>query len=238
MTYEYEGRTEREALEKAAAALGIERDEFDVEILEEQRKSLFKPGYVKIRVHTTDTKHQLSSEFEGAVPNATTQAARPSPAADGSPADEREQKLIDFLATLIHKMGYEATCEAAFREPGKLGIRIKSASSAVLIGRKGKTLDALQLLTNVYATRSGITGLRVVLDTENYRLRREEHLVRLAYATADKVRQRKSAILLEPMNPFERRIIHTTLNDISDIGTESEGEGLYKRVRVFYKGAK
>ena len=74
------------------------------------------------------------------------------------------------------------------------------------------------------------------MDTENYRIRREETLVRLAYTTADKVRSSKKSILLEPMNPFERRLIHTTLNDIPDVETKSEGEGVYKQVRVIYKG--
>ncbi|MBR4011894.1 MAG: protein jag, partial [Spirochaetaceae bacterium] len=93
-----------------------------------------------------------------------------------------------------------------------------------------------QLLANVYAGRLGREDVRVILDTENYRIRREESLVRLAYNTADKVRTSRSSILLEPMNPFERRLIHTTLNDIGDVETKSEGEGLYKQVRVIYKG--
>ena len=105
-----------------------------------------------------------------------------------------------------------------------------------MIGRKGKNLDALQLLANIYAGRLGHEEIRVIIDTENYRIRREESLVRLAYTTADKVHQSHQSILLEPMNPFERRLIHTTLNDIPDIDTKSEGEGLYKQVRIIYKG--
>ena len=133
-------------------------------------------------------------------------------------------------------MGYEASVDVLFREDHKIGLKLKSSSSSILIGRKGKNLDALQLLANVYAGRLGREDVRVILDTENYRIRREESLVRLAYTTADKVRTKKTSILLEPMNPFERRLIHTTLNDISDIETKSEGEGLYKQVRVIYKG--
>ena len=77
---------------------------------------------------------------------------------------------------------------------------------------------------------------RIILDCENYRIRREEALVRLAYTTADQVVIRKTSILLQPMNPYERRLIHSTLTDIRDVDTKSEGEGLYKQVRVFYKG--
>ena len=137
---------------------------------------------------------------------------------------------------MIRNMGYEVTVDVMFREDHKLGIKLTSKDSSILIGRKGKNLDAMQLLANVYAGRLGREDVRVILDTENYRIRREESLVRLAYNTADKVRTSRSSILLEPMNPFERRLIHTTLNDIGDVETKSEGEGLYKQVRVIYKG--
>jgi len=133
-------------------------------------------------------------------------------------------------------MGYDIKVSVAYREDKKLGIRLESSHSSILIGRKGKNLDALQLLANIYAGRLGHEEVRVILDTENYRIRREETLVRLAYTTADKVRSNRKSILLEPMNPFERRLIHTTLNDIPDVETKSEGEGVYKQVRVIYKG--
>ncbi len=238
MTYEYEGKTEREAIEKAAAELGLEQDQFDVEIMETQKKSLFKNSYVKIRVHTVDSKNQVLPEFDGKVPNATERSKDPSIVSNPVPQDEFEEKIITFVKTLIEKMGYTAEVEIMFREEKKIGIRLSSENSSILIGRKGKNLDALQLLVNVYAGHLGHEDIRFVLDTENYRIRREESLVRLAYATADKVRQRKSSILLEPMNPFERRLIHTTLNDIADVETKSEGDGLYKQVRVIYKGVR
>lgn len=232
MTYEYEGKTEKEAIEKAAQELGLERDQFDVEILETQKNSLFKKGFVKIRVH-----------MEENTPNAAAQNERPSEnrapkkrVANPIPQDEFEQKLTTFITDVISKMGYSATVEIMFREDRKIGLKIQSESSSILIGRKGKNLDALQLLLNVYAGHLGHENVRVILDTESYRIRREESLVRLAYTTADKVRSYRKSILLEPMNPFERRLIHTTLNEIPDIETKSEGDGLYKQVRVIYKG--
>ena len=231
MTYEYEGKTEKEAIEKAAAELGLEKDQFDVEILESQKKSLFKTGYVKIRVHTVDSQNQVSPEFDGKMPSNSF-------VANPMPQDEFEQKLVEFTKTLIEKMGYEVAVEVMFREEKKIGIKLTSESSSILIGRKGKNLDAMQLLVNVYAGHLGREDVRIILDTENYRIRREESLVRLAYITADKVRQIKSSVLLEPMNPFERRLIHTTLNDIADVETKSEGDGLYKQVRVIYKGVR
>lgn len=233
MTYEYEAKSEKEAIELAAVELGLERDQFDVEILESQKKGLFNKGFVKIRVHTVDTAdHHSDSEFDGSLPKEKKLFADP------LPKDEFEKSLIDFVASVIRKMGYEVTVEVMFREERKIGIKLVSEHSSILIGRKGKNLDALQLLANVYAGRLGHEDTRIILDTENYRIRREESLVRLAYATADKVRMQRNSILLEPMNPFERRLIHTTLNDIGDVETKSEGEGLYKQVRVIYKGSR
>ena len=226
MTYEFEGKNEREAIEKAAAEMGLERDQFDVEILETQKKTLFKSGYVKIRIHVEDRL----------APKAAVSESPAKKAANSVPADEFEEKLVRFVSTVVSKMGYDVDVEIMFREEKKIGVKLSSESSSILIGRKGKNLDALQLLANVYAGHLGYEDMRIILDTENYRVRREENLVHLAYTTAEKVRFRKTSVLLEPMNPFERRLIHTTLNDISDIETKSEGNGLYKQVRVFYKG--
>ena len=146
MTYEYEGKTEKEAIEKAAAELGLEKDQFDVEILESQKKSLFKTGYVKIRVHTVDSQNQVSPEFDGKMPSNSF-------VANPMPQDEFEQKLVEFTKTLIEKMGYEVAVEVMFREEKKIGIKLTSESSSILIGRKGKNLDAMQLLVNVELVR-------------------------------------------------------------------------------------
>lgn len=229
MTYEYEGKTEKEAIEIAANELGLERDQFDVEILETQKNSIFKKGYVKIRVHTLDDDKSKSFEKSSEEKHSKIYA-------DPLPQGEFEEKLIEFITSMIEKMGYEVKVSVTYREEKKLNIKLDSSHSSILIGRKGKNLDALQLLANIYAGRLGHEEVRVILDTENYRIRREESLVRLAYTTADKVRSNKNSILLEPMNPFERRLIHTTLNDIPDVETKSEGEGVYKQVRVIYKG--
>jgi spoIIIJ-associated protein len=139
---------------------------------------------------------------------------------------------------VIERMGYGGKVTILFREDRKLGLKIESEHSSILIGKKGKNLDALQLLANIYAGRLGKEDMRIILDSENYRIRREESLVRLAYTVADRVRETRSSILLEPMNPFDRRLIHTTLNDIADVETKSEGEGLYKQVRVYFRGTR
>jgi spoIIIJ-associated protein len=241
MVYEFEGRTEKEAIDRAAEAMGIEKDGFDVEIVETQRSGLFKKGFVKIRVHTDrPVKIAGAGEETGNGEDWGQEQYPGSRSAYGDPEakDEFEQKLVDFVAGMIRRMGYQAEVSVLFRENRKIGLRIESENSSILIGKKGKNLDALQLLANIYAGRLGRENTRVILDSENYRIHREEALVRLAYTVADRVRESRSSILLEPMNPFERRLIHTTLNDIAEVETKSEGEGLYKQVRVHYRGAR
>ncbi|MCR5606539.1 MAG: protein jag [Treponema sp.] len=231
MVKDYEGKTEKDAIEMAANDLGLERDQFDVEILETQKNTLFKKGFVKIRVHTLDDSKPVEEKEAYSSPVSSSSLV-----ANPMPQDEFESKLVEFVTELITKMGYDVKVDIMFREEHKIGLKLNSSSSSILIGRKGKNLDAMQLLVNVYAGRLGREDVRIILDTENYRIRREESLVRLAYTTADKVRSSRNSILLEPMNPFERRLIHTTLNDIPDVETKSEGDGLYKQVRVLYKG--
>ena len=107
---------------------------------------------------------------------------------------------------------------------------------AILIGKKGKNLDAIQLIINVYAGQLE-NSKRVIVDAENYRNRHEENIIRQASRIADQVMKSKRSKLLDPMNPFERRLVHTALNDILDVETKSEGEGLYRQVRIIYKGS-
>jgi spoIIIJ-associated protein len=241
MVYEFEGRTEKEAIDRAAAELGLEKDDFEIEILEAQRQGLFKKGYVKIQVHTE--KPVVRTDGEGEAPEVPEERrpggeprARP---VYGEPEakNDFEQNILDFVGGLISRMGYKGKVSVLFREDKKLGLKIESDYSSILIGKKGKNLDALQLIANIYAGRLGREDTRIILDSENYRIRREESLVRQAYIVADRVRESRTSVLLEPMNPFDRRLIHTTLNDIADVETKSEGEGLYKQVRVYYRGA-
>ena len=247
MEFEFEGRTEKEAIDRAAGELGLEKDDFDVEILEAQKSGLFKKGLVRIKVHVPNfgtpaaaarssaKKPSVSESMErDRIGNSINKGVFGEPV----PQNEFEEKITAFTSGLIQRMGYPGTVSILFRENKKLGIKIDSNHSSILIGKKGKNLDALQLLLNIYAGRLGKEDTRVILDTENYRIRREESLVRLAYNVAEKVRESKASVLLEPMNPFDRWLIHTTLNDIGDVETKSEGDGLYKQVRVFYRGLK
>jgi len=217
MMREFEGKTESEAIEKAISELGLEREEFDVEVVEEGKQGLFKKEPAKIRVH-----------IEGDDEDDNEAVAL-------DPKDDVEVKIIRFTRECIEKMGYPGTVRINFREERKTGLEIESQFSGILIGKKGKNLDALQLLVNVYAGRVG-SSKRIILDAEGYRVRREETLIRLARKAAEQVKRSGGSRLLEPMNPFERRLVHTSLNDMRDIDTKSEGEGLYKQVRIIYRG--
>ncbi|MDR1239344.1 MAG: protein jag [Treponema sp.] len=251
MVYEFEGRTEKEAIDRAAEELGLEKDDFDVEILETRHQGLFKKGYVKIKVHTDqsvtgqpETGYAAPPRTDGAGGDESVPAREKggvySQAVFGDPEakNDFEQAMLEFVEGLIDKMGYSGKVSVLFREDRKLGLKIDSEYSSILIGKKGKNLDALQLLANSRAGKLGRDDIRIILDSENYRIRREESLVRLAYTVADRIRENRGSVLLEPMNPFDRRLIHTTLNDIADVETKSEGEGMYKRVRVYYRGLK
>ena len=241
MIYEFEGKTEREAMELATQELGLDTSSFDVEIIENQSGGLFKKGKVRIRVHTKDSsfaenRARESNEYNEFEEKQEAREAREERHIEPLPMDDFESKIVEWTTEVINLMGYSAQVSVAFREPNKLGLRIDTDSASILIGKKGRNIDALQLLANVYAGNLGHSDTKIVLDSENYRLRREEALVRIAYKTAEEVRSTGHSILLEPMNPFERRIIHTTLNDIIDIETKSEGDGLIKQVRVMLKG--
>ncbi|GMO31978.1 MAG: protein jag [Termitinemataceae bacterium] len=239
MIYEFEGKTEKEAIDNAAKELGLTRDSFDVEIVETQKGGLFKKSFVKIQVHTDDAVRGGSGDYADGNRAQSPRRERPKSSTPMIPAnDEIEKNLIDYLEQIIKRMGFDVKAGVQFREDRKLGLKIESSASSILIGKKGKTLDALQLLVNIRVGRIGEEDLRVVIDCENYRIYREESLVRMAYSIADRVRGSRKSMLLEPMNPFDRRLIHTTLNDIDDIETKSEGNGMYKQVRIFYKGGK
>jgi len=216
MIHEFEGKTEKEAIDNAIESLGLDREEIDVEILESKKKGfLFGGGKVKIRVHIGDEREDQREIL--------------------NPENEVEEKLLEFLIKVIAKMGFEADVSLQSRENGRLFFDIRSDNTAVIIGRQGQTLDALQLLINIHAGRISDDRVRVTVDAEDYRKRRERQLVRFANKVAEQVRRSRGSKLLEAMNPFERRLIHTTLNKQQNIETISEGEGLYKKIRVFYK---
>lgn len=212
MIREFEGKNENDAINNAVKALGINKEEIEIEIVENKKPIFFLgKGKVKIRV--------LVQEIE--IKN-----------------DQVDDKILQFITQILKLMKIPAQIKVIEQNDKRINLEIISKDSAILIGKKGKTLDALQLLINIIACKNNDNFPKVIIDSENYRNRREKNLIAFAKKIADKVKRTKSSILLEAMNPFERRLIHTTLNKHKEIETISEGDGLYKKIRVLYKGYK
>jgi spoIIIJ-associated protein len=234
---EFEGKNEKEAIDRAIEELGLDRNEIDFEIVEAKRPGiLFRGGKVKIRVHLTEEHEEVEEDYQEEEPGNAPEGRQPSVRRAAVPASgEFEVKVIDFTRGLLDRMGFPSEINVNFREEGRLGLDIESDGSGILIGRQGKTLEALQFIVNLAAGRIGTDQTRIVLDTQDYRSRRERSLIRMANQVAEQVRRSRESQLLEPLNPFERRLIHTSLARYGDIETVSEGDGLYKRIRVFWR---
>ena len=138
----------------------------------------------------------------------------------------------NFLRSVLHAMHMEVELHSEVDEEGALAIEMKGDNIGILIGKRGQTLDSLQYLTNRVANKMQAGYVRVKLDTEDYRRRRKETLENLAKNIAHKVKRTRKPITLEPMNPYERRIIHSALQGDKNVTTHSEGEEPYRRVVV------
>ena len=147
--------------------------------------------------------------------------------------EETKKICEDFLRDVLKAMGMgEVEFTSVVDEDGALSIEMKGDDMGILIGKRGQTLDSLQYLTNRVANKSQEGYVRVKLDTEDYRRRRKQTLENLAKNIAYKVKRTRKPVSLEPMNPYERRIIHSALQNDDRVSTHSEGEEPYRRVVV------
>ena len=147
---------------------------------------------------------------------------------------EEAKRASAFLSGLTERMGVPV--EIALQEtPEQLRMQMTGEGMSLLIGRRGETLDALQYLTSLNVNRGREDYLRVSIDTENYRAKREEALRKLAVRMAGRAKKSGRRVALEPMNPYERRILHSALQDDPDVTTHSEGEEPYRRVIITLK---
>jgi spoIIIJ-associated protein len=143
----------------------------------------------------------------------------------------------EFLEEVCTSMGVQAEFSAEEKDR-QWFVNIKGSELGILIGRRGDTLEALQFLTNLAISKKLSEKIRVIVDVEGYRQRREETLVRLAKRLSERVKRTGNRVVLEPMNPHERRIIHTALQDDTRISTFSEGEDPNRRVVISLKRTK
>ena len=216
------GKTEDEALSKALEQLGLERDDVSVEILERAKSGFLGLGGcpAKVRVYYGEE---------------TEPAAQPAPAAvelGEEVHDEKSEAIRTFLTGLLAQMESEAVVRVYLPEKGRYKVILEGKNLGTLIGRRGETLDAIQQLTSYSVNRSGGGRVRVQLDAENYREKREQSLQHLARKVAAKVTRYRRSVTLEPMNAYERHVIHTALQDVPGVTTYSTGTEPNRRVIV------
>ena len=205
----FSGKTEEEAIAAALAETGLERDEVSVEIVERA-----KAGFLGIGASPAVIKISFEQK------------------------DSIEDKTEDFLKGLLEKMGTQAGIEIKRRENGALDVSLVGNHMGFIIGRRGETLDAIQHLTNYAVNRGSENRVHINVDAENYRSKREESLVRLAEKMASKVMKYRRSMALEPMNSYERHVIHTALQEFEGVTTASTGTEPNRRVVVTYVGSK
>ena len=145
-----------------------------------------------------------------------------------------EKIAVTFLQEMFQAMGMNVSIETKLKEK-QLAIELSGDEMGVLIGKRGQTLDSIQYLVSLVVNKGNSPYVSILLDTENYRQRRKETLESLAYNLAKKVKQTKRNVVLEPMNPYERRIIHSSLQNDRYVTTYSEGEEPYRNVVITLK---
>ena len=147
-----------------------------------------------------------------------------------------EENVIEFLSSVFHAMKMEVEVVVSVNEEEhSIDVDLKGEDMGILIGKRGQTLDSLQYLTNLSVNKNSDDYYKVKIDTENYRERRKETLENLAKNIAYKVKRTRRPVSLEPMNPYERRIIHSALQNDKYVTTHSEGEEPYRHVVVTLK---
>lgn len=214
---EFTGKTVDEAVEKGLKELGLTAEQVKIRVLEEGKRKLF--GSVKARVEI-GVQEESVEETETETAEAPKASASESESADGKTDGERTVEFLEGLFELLHI----TACTELVSEAEKVEINVTAANSNSIIGKHGTMLDAIQTLAGAVANTGREDYKRVVVDCENYRENREATLNKLAGNLADKAIRLGKKIMLEPMNPYERRIIHAALSEKEGVTTDSEGK--------------
>ena len=199
---------------------------------EQPKKEYHAPKYETKSVPVQDEKPvQKPAVVEETEPQENERPSR-TPVAGAN----MEPAIKKFLGDVLHAMGMEAEVKVVIDEnEGSVDVELVGENMGVLIGKRGQTLDSLQYLVSLVANKEAEGYFRVKLDTENYRARRKETLESLAKNIAYKVKRTRKPVSLEPMNPYERRIIHSALQNDRYVSTRSEGEEPFRHVVVYLK---
>ena len=252
------GKTEDEAISRALEQLKLDRDDVSVEILERAKAGFLGLGScpAKVRVsygeddepapEVPEKAETVREEKPGAEkprmdrpradrPREKKPAEKEIPTADlgEETDDERAQAIKKFLSGLLQQMEVTAEVKVYLPEKGRYRVILEGQGLGAIIGRRGETLDAIQQLTSYSVNRTG-SRVRVQLDAENYRAKREQSLERLANKVAAKVVKYRRSVTLEPMNAYERHVIHTALQEVPGVTTYSTGVDPNRRVIVAF----
>lgn len=214
-----------EAVELALAELGVEKDQVQIEIIEEEKGFLGigkKGATVKV---TAEVEEVVEEDDDGDVYYGDDESY------EGDEASEAEDAAVSFVAEVLSGIGIHGKLDS-YREEDVIYITVSGQDCGAAIGRHGETLDSIAYLTNLVANRHSEQRLRVMLDVGGYRKHREEVLINMAHKAANQVLRNKRAYVLEPMNPAERRIIHSELQNVEGVTTHSEGEEPNRKVVV------
>lgn len=159
------------------------------------------------------------------------------PVKEKAPINKEAAQTVakEFLSKTFSAMGIQTEISTSFDEDDNLNVELSGNEMGILIGKRGQTLDSIQYLTSLVVNKENGSYVRVKVDTENYRARRKETLENLAKNIAFKVKRTKRPVFLEPMNPYERRVIHSALQNDPQVSTHSEGEEPYRKVVVTLK---
>lgn len=254
---EFTGKTIEDAIRSGLARMGKLRNEVDVEVVSEPKSGFLgfgsKPAVVRLTAKTKDNasaaedKIEEVQEKEAVMPaesssdtSARNEAEKEKTAE--SEADEQvftafeaAEKAKAFLQETLHNMGIQDVMIEKMHKGDRIVLHLHGSNLGILIGKHGQTLDALQYLTNLTTNQGENTRHFIMLDVENYRHRREETLKQLALRLSSRVKKSGDRVVLEPMNGYERKVIHVALQNKEHIFTESEGQDPYRHVVIYYK---
>ena len=238
---EFSAKTVDDAITAACHDFFVTSDKLDYEVLEEGSSGFLgigaKPALIKARVKEDKeiVKETVKEPVKEVLKEEKT-FVKETAKVSNVDAREVEEAAKKFLGEVFEAMEMEVIVDAKYDDAEKaLDVDMRGEEIGILIGKRGQTLDSLQYLVSLVVNRGQADYIRVKLDTENYRQRRKETLENLAKNIAYKVKRTKRPVSLEPMNPYERRIIHSALQNDRYVTTHSEGEEPFRRVVVSLK---
>ena len=233
---EKSAKNKEAAIEAALKELGAAREDVDIEVLDEGSKGFLGIGARDARVRVTLKKAQ-SEEAAPAQTSAPVRESkkeeRPKKESLGGPEEDAKK----FLGDIFSAMNLDVSIDAKMDEQS-ISIDLAGENMGIVIGKRGDTLDSLQYLTSLVVNQRSEDYIKVSIDTENYREKRTEALLALSNRLAEKVTKTGKKFTLEPMNPYERRIIHSNLQDSETVTTYSVGAEPYRKVVIAPKNSK